>query len=101
MGSDNDTEHDEAGELHAVIVRRKARELRSDLRRMAQIYDRRNWADSRICDALDVDLDTLTRLLALDGRLRCTECAFGLHPHCDLIYSDGRDMTPCECFCRR
>ncbi len=100
MGSDEPNENDEAGELHAEIVRMKARELRADQRRMASIYDARGWSPARICGSLDIDLDTLARLLAVDGRILCTECAFGRHLFCDLFYADAAQTTSCECYCR-
>jgi hypothetical protein len=86
--------------MHAEIVRLKARELRVDQRRMAAIYDARGWSHDRICEALDLAFDTLLRLIAVDGRLACTECAFGRHRDCDSFYTDASRTTACECFCR-
>lgn len=100
MGSEEHSQTDEAGELHAEIVRMKARELRADQRRMALIYTSRGWTTDRICHALDIDRDTLAQIRAVDGRLVCTECAFRRHDVCELYYADGVRTVPCECHCR-
>ena len=100
MGSDEHNHTDKAGELHAEIVRLKARELRADQRRMALIYESRGWEASRICEALDLDFATLAQFLAFDGHLVCTECAFSRHPFCDRFYTDATRTAPCECHCR-
>lgn len=98
---DRQPNHDDpAGEAHAEIVRRNARILREDQRRFAVILDERNWAHDRIREQLDLDADTLTRLLAADGLIRCTECAFARHRDCSRVTSTGYDMVACECGCR-
>ena len=89
---------DEAGELHTEIIRRHAREHRHSQREMARILDDRGWPHARICEQLEINLDTLARMLAVDGLHRCTECAFGYHASCLTaeISPDGR-MVQCEC----
>jgi DNA-directed RNA polymerase specialized sigma24 family protein len=100
MGSDDLNHDDPAAHIHASIVRDKARDLRADQRRMVEIFDRRGFDIDRIADALDLDLDTVTRLLAADGRLLCTECAFARHHACDHWYGASARLTRCECYCR-
>lgn len=100
MGSDKPNHNDHAGELHGEIIRVKAQELRTSQRDLALIYHQRGWEPANICRALDVDLDTLERLLAVDGRLRCTECAFARHDSCSHFYSDHINIVRCECYCR-
>jgi hypothetical protein len=97
MGTDEPNQNDRAGELHGAIVRQRARELRIDQRRYAILLNGRGWEPAAIARALDVEPHMVRRLLAADGLLLCTECAFDRHDACTRWYSDTERLIACEC----
>lgn len=100
MGTDKPTPHDPAGEIHAKIASAKARDLRLDLRRTAHTLDTRGWDEIYICRLLEIDRVTVRRMLAVDGKRRCTECAFERHLFCSPVYVVFDKPEECECICR-
>ncbi len=63
------------------------------------MFDTYEWQPSRIAEALDATEDLARRLLAADGTIRCTECAFDIHDAClqDLALDVYARPVPCQC----
>ncbi len=103
MGPDEPNQKDDAGEMHAEIIRRRAREHRLAQRRFARILADRGWSISRISEALDTRTETVARLVAPDGHLICTECIFERHDNCliETWHDAAVSFTSCECSCRQ
>lgn len=103
MGQAQTTDRSRGEEAIAEVIRNKGRRHRVDQARAALLYfDTYRWEKSRIMEALDIDARALDGLLAADGVMRCTECAFEIHRGCTEGIDFGVDgrTIPCECSCR-
>lgn len=98
MNLDEPSFTDPAGEMHAAIVRREAADHRRTVRRLAQNLDQRRWEHARIAEYLDMSLQQLGRILAVDGRSVCTDCVFEMHHHClGVMQHPSGAVADCEC----
>lgn len=101
MGSDNPTDRSAAVQALGAAARRAARQFRLSVRRDAEAFRNAGLDDDRIMAELEIDASLLHRLLAVDGKTRCVECAFGLHQSCLRSLLDDRTdrILACECAC--
>ena len=101
MGSDNPTHRSAAVQALGAAARRAAREFRRSVRRDAEAFRNAGFDDDRIASELELDAQTLRRLLAVDGVTRCVECAFELHSGCLGALVDDRTgaILGCGCSC--
>lgn len=101
MGSDKTSHPTEGAELQNQILRREARQLRQQQRSRAILLHEKGWSIPRIAEALELNANDIPGLLAVDGRSRCTECAFNRHDLCWDHYTDlVRGVCECRCECR-
>ncbi|GAA2895319.1 hypothetical protein GCM10010455_18050 [Microbacterium esteraromaticum] len=86
----------------AEAVRRRGREHRLGQARYARLLaDTYGRPIARIAEMLDVALDALERILAVDGVFRCVECCHRFHRSCmrELTFEPQGIPIPCECSC--
>lgn len=102
MGSNQPSDHADGAHVLLDVIRRRGREYRQAQEYYARLlHDTYNWPSTRICEALDIDRDTLRRILAADGIYRGVDCIFGSHVMC-LGYREPRgedEISECECEC--
>lgn len=102
MGSDNPTDRSAAVQALGAAARRAGREYRRSVRRDAEAFRNAGVSDDRIMLELQIDAERLSRLLAVDGTIWCTECVYDLHSSCVGTKLDDRtdQIVACECDCR-
>jgi hypothetical protein len=71
------------------------------VRRDVEAFRNAGVSDERIMAELEITAELLDRILAVDGVVRCVECAFDRCTSCMQSMRDDRTsrLLPCECDC--
>lgn len=101
MGSSERIRNTDTGEMFLAIAAREARTARASQQRYARILDQRGFDHARIIEMLDIDEETLKRMLAVDGHPMDPDCAQGKHRACigQALDVTSDDIVPCGCEC--
>lgn len=84
--------------LHAELIRRDAAALRRSKREFAIAAVSHGLSPERVAQMLDESVQTVVKMVAIDGLHVCTECHYGLHVRCTFKIADAAgNIWHCEC----
>lgn len=91
-------EPSDGARLHAELIRRDAAALRRSKRDFAVAAVNHGLSPKRIAEMLDESVQTVVKLVAVNGAYVCTECHYGLHGRCAFLVADpAGGIRHCEC----